>query len=148
MNWFSWYWRLSYKTVHLQKDIEGYDGDSDVGDNVMLVTTWCWWFYDSDRFKMLVTESLCWRLFSLCWWFSQCIKSVTNILNWSPTSHTCHQHIWSPTSVTNIDVTNSNCKYFCFASQTIMRTCHVKSVVTRMSSRTPLISGWKGSSQT
>ena len=23
----------------------------------------------------------------------------------SPTSQTCHQHIWSPTSVTNIDVT-------------------------------------------
>ena len=54
---------------------------------------------------MLVTEPLCWRLFSLCWWFSQCIKSVTNILNWSPKSQTCHQHIWSPTSVTNIDVT-------------------------------------------
>ena len=25
-------------------------------------------------------------------------------LKWSPTSQTCHQHIWSPTSVTNIDV--------------------------------------------
>ena len=54
---------------------------------------------------MLVTESLCWRLFSLCWWFSQCIKSITNILNRSPASQTCHQHIWSPTSVTNIVVT-------------------------------------------
>ena len=54
---------------------------------------------------MLVAESLCWRLFSLCWRFSQCIKSVTNILNRSPTSQTYHQHIWSPTSVTNIDVT-------------------------------------------
>ena len=50
---------------------------------------------------MLVT-SLCWWLFSLCWWFFQCIKSVTNMLNPSPTSQTCHQHIWSPTSVTNI----------------------------------------------
>ena len=64
------------------------DGDSDVGD----------------RFEMLVAESLCWR-------FSQYIKSVTNILNPSPTSQTLgtntrHQHIWSPTSVTNIDVTN------------------------------------------
>ena len=71
----------------------------------MLVTSLCWWLYDGDWFKMLVTESLCWWLFSLCWWFSLCIKSVTNILNRSPTSQTCHQHIWSPTSVTNIDVT-------------------------------------------
>ena len=54
---------------------------------------------------MLVAESLCWRLFSLCRWFSQCIKSVASILNRSPTSQTCHQHIWSSTSVTNIDVT-------------------------------------------
>ena len=29
-------------------------------------------------------------------------------MNWSPTSQTCHQHIWSPTSVTNIDVTVHN----------------------------------------
>ena len=71
----------------------------------MLVTSLCWWLYDGDRFEMLVAESLCWWLFSLCWWFSLCIKSVTNILNRSPTSQTCHQLIWSPTSVTNIDVT-------------------------------------------
>ena len=44
---------------------------------------------------MLVAESLCWRLFSLCRWFSQCIKSVTNISNLSPThllSNIRHQH--------------------------------------------------------
>ena len=75
---------------------------------VMLVTSLCWWLYDGDWFEMLVAESLCWWLFSLCWWFSQCIKSVTNILNRSPTSQTCHQHIWSPTSVTNIDVTDNS----------------------------------------
>ena len=57
---------------------------------------------------MLVTESLFRWLFSLCWWFFQCIKSVTNILNRSPISQTCHQYIWSPTSVTNIDVTKLN----------------------------------------
>jgi len=28
-----------------------------------------------------------------------------NVLNRSPTSQTCHQHIWPPTSVSNIDVT-------------------------------------------
>ena len=46
---------------------------------------WCWWLYDCDWFQTLVAESLCWRLFSLFWWFSQCIKSVTNISNLSPT---------------------------------------------------------------
>ena len=69
---------------------------------VIMVTSSCWWIYDGDWFQMLVAESLCWRFFSLCWWFS---KSFTNILNRSPTSQTCHQHIWSPWSVTNIDVT-------------------------------------------
>ena len=69
---------------------------------------WCWWLYDGDWFQMLVAESLSWRLFSLCWWFSQCIKSVTNILSqsvtvtnisiFSPThlvSNICHQHRWN-----------------------------------------------------
>ena len=54
---------------------------------------------------MLVAESLVGDIFSLRWRFSQCIKSVINILNRSPTSQTCHQHIRSSTSVTNIDVT-------------------------------------------
>ena len=59
---------------------------------------WCWWLYDGYWFQMLVAESL-------CWWFSQCIKSVTNILNRSTTSQTCHQHIWASKFVTKIDVT-------------------------------------------
>ena len=61
---------------------------------------------------MMVTDIRCWwqnhsvdDFFSLRWWFSQRIQSVTNILNRSPTFQTCHQHIWSPISVTNIDVT-------------------------------------------
>jgi len=57
---------------------------------------WCWWRYIGDLFKMLVAQSFCWRLFSL---FSQCR---------SPTFQTCHQYIWSPTYVTNIDVTSKN----------------------------------------
>ena len=60
---------------------------------VMLVTSLYWWLYDGNWIEMLVAESLCWRLFSLWWWFFLCINSVTNILN------------LSPTSVTNIDVT-------------------------------------------
>ena len=71
---------------------------------VMLMTSLCWWLNDDDWFQMLVAKSLCWRPFSLLWRFSQCIKSVTNILNPSPTSQTWHQHIWSLTSVINITV--------------------------------------------
>ena len=62
---------------------------------VMLVTSLCLWLYDGDWFEILVAESLCWRLFSLCWWFFPCIKSVTNISNLSPThfvSNIRHQH--------------------------------------------------------
>ena len=79
--------------------LSGNRGDSDVGGIVMLVALWWWLISDvGGGIIMLAT-------FSLCWWFSQCIKSVTNILNRSSTSQTCHQRIWSPTSVTNIDVT-------------------------------------------
>ena len=46
------------------------------------------------------------------WWqnhnigdFFRYVGEFLNVLNRSPTSQTCHQHIWSPTSVTNIDVT-------------------------------------------
>ena len=42
---------------------------------------------------MLVTESLWWRLFSLCWWFFS--MYLINILNLSPThfvSNVRHQH--------------------------------------------------------
>ena len=37
------------------------NGDSDVGDIVMLVTSLCWWLYDVDLFQMMATESLFWR---------------------------------------------------------------------------------------
>ena len=55
---------------------------------VMLVTSLCWWLYDGDIFEMLVAKSLCWR-------FSQCIKSVSNNSELSPThlvSNIRHQH--------------------------------------------------------
>ena len=62
---------------------------------VMLVATSCWWLYDGDRLKMLVTESLFWLLF--------------NVLNWSRISQSRHQHISSPISVMNIDEAVFNC---------------------------------------
>ena len=94
---------LTMLIVHQHPKIDTNTESSNLLDEVtvMLVTSLCWWLYDGDRFEMLVAESLCWRLFSLCWWFSRFIKWVTNILNRSPTSQTCNQHIWSPTSVTN-----------------------------------------------
>ena len=77
---------LCPKLVRSDQRTTGIVGDSDVGDIGMLVTSVCWWLYDGDLFKMLVAESL-------CWWFSQCIKSVTNILNQSLTSWIGHQHL-------------------------------------------------------
>ena len=65
---------------------------------VMLVTSLSWWLYDGDWFQILVAESLCWRLFRY-------VGDFLNVLNRSPTSKSYHQHIWSATSVTNIDVT-------------------------------------------
>ena len=60
---------------------------------VMLVTTLCRWIYDGDRFNILATESLCWRL-SSCWWClvyqvigHQHLKIVTLFV-----SNICHQH--------------------------------------------------------
>ena len=79
---------------HSRPSISGLS-DRPLSVTVMLVTSLCWWLYDGDWFQMLVADLLCWRLLSLSWWFSQCIKSVTNILNQSPThlvSNIRHQH--------------------------------------------------------
>ena len=53
-------------------------GDSDVGDFMMVTGFRCWWQNHSygDFFRYVG------------------IKSATNILNRSPTSQICHQHIW------------------------------------------------------
>ena len=54
-----------------------------------------------------------------CWWQNHCVgdsfRYVGDFLNLnrSPTSQTCHQHIGSPTFVTNIDVTNQNLTALC-----------------------------------
>ena len=64
-----------------------YYGDSDVGDFMMVTDFRCWWqnHYVGDFFHYL--------------------GDFLNVLNRSTTSQTCHQHSWSPTSVTNIDET-------------------------------------------
>ena len=61
---------------------------------VMLMKILCWWLYDGDRFKMFVTHYVG-EFLSV---------SVTNISNRSRISQSYHQHILSPTSVTNINI--------------------------------------------
>ena len=53
---------------------------------VVLVSTRYWWLYNGDRFKLLVKESVYWRLYWLCWWY----WSVINLL---PKSQIGHQHL-------------------------------------------------------
>ena len=43
-----------------------------------------------------------------CWWQNHYNGEFLNVLNRSSTSQTCHQHIWSPKSVTYIYVTVSS----------------------------------------
>ena len=52
---------------------------------------------------MMVTDLRCWSFF--------------NILNRSPTSHSCHQHVSSPTPVINIDVP--------FEQDLVYRRCYI-----------------------
>ena len=66
-------------------------GDSDVDDIVMLLTLW-WWLIWADG------QIIMFSIFSLCWGFSQCYKSILTIY-WID-----HQH---PESVTNISILSS-----------------------------------------
>ena len=72
---------------------------------LMLVTLLWWQIQDvGDRIPMMATFLIILVIFSR-------IKSVTNILNGLPTSQSSHQHISSPTPVTNIDVASSETSY-------------------------------------
>ena len=62
------------------------------------------------RLKMLVTESICWRLFTLFRSFLW-IESVTNICHRSLVSQRCQQYILSPTPVANIEVADKIKKF-------------------------------------
>ena len=65
---------------------------------------WCWWHRYVDDF-MMVTDFRCWCQNHYVDDLFRYVGDFLNVLNRSRTSQTCHQHIWSPTSVTNIDVT-------------------------------------------
>ena len=54
---------------------------------------------------MLVTDLRCWWQNHYVGDLFRYVGDLLNVLNRSLTSQTCHQQIWSPTFVTNIDVT-------------------------------------------
>ena len=56
--------------------------------------------------------------------FFRYVGDFQSVLNRTPTSQTCHQHIWSPTSVTNIDVTSILNLYL--ANSTVCLCFHMK----------------------
>ena len=65
---------------------------------------WCWWHRYVGHF-MMVTDLRCWWQNHYVGDFVRYVGDFPNVLNRSSTSQTCHQHIWSPTSVTNINLT-------------------------------------------
>ena len=69
------------------------------GVTVMLVTLVCWWLYDDDWFEMSVADHYVGDFFRY-------VGDFLNVLIRSPTSQTWRQHIWSTTSVADIDVTD------------------------------------------
>ena len=78
---------------------------------MMVTDIGCWWqnHLVGDVFPYVVDLMMVTDL--RCWWQNHYVgdsfryaNDFLNVFNRSPTSQTCHQHIWSPTSVTNIDV--------------------------------------------
>jgi len=53
---------------------------------------------------MMVTDLRCWWQNHYAGDLFRYVGDFLNTFNRSPTSQTCHQHIWSSTCVTNIDV--------------------------------------------
>ena len=93
-----WFWNASFRKIF------GPDGRYWFSQTYLVLIRgwqWYWWHYYVVDF-MMVTDFRCWLpnhyvgdFFSLCWWFSQGIKSVTNISNLSLThlvSNIRHQH--------------------------------------------------------
>ena len=70
---------------------------------------WCWWHRYVGDFMMVTVYRCWWQNHNACDFFRY-IGDFLNVLNRSPTSQTCHQHILSPISVTNIDITQISSK--------------------------------------
>ena len=72
---------------------------------------------------MMVTDFRCWWQNHYVGDFFRYVGDFLNVFNRSPTSQTCHQHIWSPTSVTYIDVTVITCENFLSDKVPLMKWC-------------------------
>ena len=103
---------VKYETIVLLNSCWNH-GHIDVGDgclrpNMLATTLRYWWRFQPFCHQNLLTlASVTINVadFFVMMVIFQCFKLVTNILDRSTISQTCHQHIWSQTSVTNIDVT-------------------------------------------
>ena len=86
---------------------------------------WCWWQRYIGDFMMVTDLRCCWQNHYVGDFFRY-VGDLLNVLNRSQTSKIGHQHlklvttfvlqhiwrhIWSPTSVINIDVTSQNCHH-------------------------------------
>ena len=71
---------------------------------VMLVTSLCWWLNYGDHYKMLMTNKYVGDIPIGHRHHNMPECDVTSLMliryvDFSPTSKSCHQHIWSPTSM-------------------------------------------------
>ena len=67
----------------------------------------CWWHRYVD--DLMMTDMRCWWQNHYVGDFFRYVSDFVNVLNQLLTSETSHQHVRSPTSVTNIDVTDFVC---------------------------------------
>ena len=74
--------------IILNLNAESWTKGSDRGDNVMMITLMVTVLDDGDRFGVAD------KIIILATFFVMLVIFVTNILTLSPTSFTCHQHIW------------------------------------------------------
>ena len=98
-----WFWNASFRKIF------GPDGRYWFSQTYLVLIRgwqWYWWHYYVVDF-MMVTDFRCWLPNHYVGDFFRYVGDFLKVLNRSPTSQTCHQHIWSPTSVTNIDVTEN-----------------------------------------
>ena len=92
---------------------------------------WCWWHRYVGDF-MMVTDFRYWWQNHYVGDFFRYIGDFLNVLNRSPTSQTCHQHIWSPSSVANIDVTRISTKLIISICSTFLSNGNLKLIPSKI----------------
>ena len=110
----TWIWmnceKLTFQNSKMKKGFEDFQRLNLDQLGEIIVRDLCEDYYRKLIFcmeKWMVTVTL---MTTLCWWQNHFVENYFvmleffDVLNRPPTSYTCHQHILSPTSVTNIDV--------------------------------------------